>query len=370
MSLFESDKAACKDQDQSPINLTQSTSLPCKRLCNWSVDDRSVRSATVSKPNTSVVSLSNFSETITASFNESKYTCSRIDLYNMSQHSIENGYGDLELVASMTSPGKMAIKMSVIINSSARNSKSPSIDFLNAFVPHASDGNVAVTFDGTWSLQKILPSQLSYFVYEGRDFINCEEQCKWIVYKNPVDIDSSTYARLVGSTVPERMRKPLQQLSVNPQDHERHVYFSDAVDANPAYAADKKDGKVYMRCRRAELGPGGTRNTTAGKESFDNPSEDDVEPVAEDTQVRSSGLLRSVSSEDVAARAMAAENNGQKIYEWFLSIGGVYGLLLVVWVIALTVLMFTALREIPIKLYSMLMYVPAFFYNLWFQPSL
>ena len=369
MSLFESDKAACKDQDQSPINLTQSTSLPCKRLCNWSVDDRSVRSATVSKPNTSVVSLSNFSETITASFNESKYTCSRIDLYNMSQHSIENGYGDLELVASMTSPGKMAIKMSVIINSSARNSKSPSIDFLNAFVPHAGDGNVAVTFDGTWSLQKILPSQLSYFVYEGRDFINCEEQCKWIIYKNPVDIDSSTYARLVGSTVPDRMRKPLQQLSVNPQDHERHVYFSDAVDANPAYAADKKDGKVYMRCRRAELGPGGTRNTTAGKESFDNPSEDDVEPVAEDTQVRSSGLLRSVSSEDVAARAMAAENNGQKIYEWFLSIGGFYGLVLTVWVIVLTILMFTALREIPIKIYSMLMYVPAFFYALLFQRS-
>jgi carbonic anhydrase len=369
MSLFESDKAACKDQDQSPINLTQTTSLPCKRLCNWSVDDRSVRSATVSKPNTSVVSLSNFSETITASFNESKYTCSRIDLYNMSQHSIENGYGDLELVASMTSPGKMAIKMSVIINSSARNSKSPSIDFLNAFVPHAGDGNVAVTFDGTWSLQKILPSQLSYFVYEGRDFINCEEQCKWIIYKNPVDIDSSTYARLVGSTVPDRMRKPLQQLSVNPQDHERHVYFSDAVDANPAYAADKKDGKVYMRCRRAELGPGGTRNTTAGKESFDNPSEDDVEPVAEDTQVRSSGLLRSVSSEDVAARAMAAENNGQKIYEWFLSIGGFYGLVLTAWVIVLTILMFTALREIPIKIYSMLMYVPAFFYALLFQRS-
>ena len=368
MSLFESDKAACKDQDQSPINLTQSTSLPCKRLCNWSVDDRSVRSATVSKPNTSVISLSNFSETITASFNESKYTCSRIDLYNMSQHSIENGYGDLELVATMTSPGKMSIKMSVIINSSARNSKSPSIDFLNAFVPQAGDGNVAVTFDGTWSLQKILPLELSYFVYEGRDFINCEEQCKWIVYKNPVDIDSSTYARLVGSTVPDRMRKPLQQLSVNPQNHERHVYFSDAVDANPAYAAGKKDGKIYMRCRRMALGPGGTRKTI-GKESFDNPSEDDVEPVEEETQVQSGGLLNAISSEDVAARAMAAENNGQKVLDWFISIGGVYGVLLAIWVITLTVLLATVSRVIPIKIYSMLMYVPAFFYALLFQRS-
>lgn len=368
MSLFESDKAACKDQDQSPINLTQSTSLPCKRLCNWSVDDRSVRSATVSKPNTSVISLSNFSETITASFNESKYTCSRIDLYNMSQHSIENGYGDLELVATMTSPGKMSIKMSVIINSSARNSKSPSIDFLNAFVPQAGHWNVVVTFDGTWSLQKILPLELSYFVYEGRDFINCEEQCKWIVYKNPVDIDSSTYARLVGSTVPDRMRKPLQQLSVNPQKHERHVYFSDAVDANPAYAAGKKDGKIYMRCRRMALGPGGTRKTT-GKESFDNPSEDDVEPVEEETQVQSGGLLNAISSEDVAARALAAENLGQKMLDWFISIGGFYGLVLTAWVIALTVLLFTALREIPIKIYSMVMYVPAFFYALLFQRS-
>jgi carbonic anhydrase len=365
MSLFESDKAACKDQDQSPINLTQSTSLPCKRLCNWSVDDRSVRSATVSKLNTSVISLSNFSETITASFNESKYTCSRIDLYNMSQHSIENGYGDLELVATMTSPGKMSIKMSVIINSSARNTKSPSIDFLNAFVPHAGDGNVALTFDGTWSLQKILPLELSYFVYEGRDFINCEEQCKWIVYKNPVDIDSSTYARFVGSTAPDRMRKPLQQLSVNPQDHERHVYFSDAVDANPAYA--KKDGKIYMRCRRMALGPGGTRK---GKESFVNSSEDDEEPVEEETQVQSGGLANVISSEDVAARALAAQNLGQKMLDWFISIGGFYGVFLTAWVIALTVLMFTALREIPIKIYSMLMYIPAFFYNLFFQSSL
>jgi hypothetical protein len=288
----------------------------------------------------------------------------------MSQHSIENGYGDLELVATMTSPGKMAVKMSVIINSSARNSKSPSIDFLNAFVPQAADGNVAVTFDGSWSLQKILPLELSYFVYEGRDFINCEEQCKWIVYKNPVDIDSSTYARLVGSTVPDRMRKPLQQLSVNPQNHERHVYYSDAVDSNPAYAAGKKDGKIYMRCRRMALGPGGTRKPTSGKESFDNPSEDDVEPVEEETQVESGGLLNAISSEDVAARALAAQNNGQKILDWFISIGGVYGVLLAIWVIALTVLLATVSRVIPIKIYSMLMYVPAFLYNLFFQSPL
>jgi hypothetical protein len=140
------------------------------------------------------------------------------------------------------------------------------------------------------------------------------------------------------------------------------------VDANPAYAAGKKDGKIYMRCRRVALGPGGTRKTI-GKESFDNPSEDDVEPVEEETQVQSGGLASAISSEDVAARAMAAENNGQKIYEWFLSIGGFYGLVLTVWVIVLTILMFTALREIPIKIYSMLMYVPAFFYALLFQRS-
>jgi len=361
--LFDSETSGCKEQNQSPINLSQSVALPCKRLCDWKVDDRAVRTASVRKIANSVLSLINFSESMTASFNADRYTCSQIDLYNMAQHSIENSYGDLELVATFTSPGKKTVKMSVIINSSARNTKSPSIEFLNAFVPHASDGDVGVTFDGSWSLQNILPADLSYFVYAGRDFVTCAEECTWIVYKNPVDIDSSTYARMVGSTVSNRVRKPLQQLTVGGQEYERHMYYSDAVDTNPAYM--KRDGKVYMRCRRLKVGPGGTKRT----ETFvGSPEEEDEETPEIPTQVKSGGLTSAVTESSRQARALQTKNTIQMMKEWFERIGGVYGLLLAVSVIGMSVLLWTFYREMPKKLFGLALWLPTFVHCWIFGP--
>jgi len=312
---------------------------------------------------------------MTASFNDGRYTCTQIDLYNMAQHAIENSYGDLELVATFTSPGRKMIKMSVIINSSARNTKSPSIDFLNAFVPHASDGNVTVTFDGTWSLQNILPQDLSYFIYDGRDFVTCAEECMWVVYKNSVDIDSSTYARMVGSTVSNRMRKPLQQLSVNPQDHERHVYYSDAVDSNPAYA--KKDGKVYMRCRRIARKAGGSKKETfvggqgGGIEGLANPDgEDDPEPLDIPTQVRSGGLTDSVSKENRAERALKAKNLGERIKNWLTEGGGIYAIILtIILTAALFCILMTEYIKLPITILSYTLSVPDFLHHFLFGRS-
>ena len=372
--LFDVEKSGCKEQDQSPINLSQSTSRKCKRLCDWKVNDRSIRSATVVKPNNSAISLINFSESITASYNESDnnpstYTCSQIDLYNMSQHAIENSYGDLELVATFTSPGKKTIKMGVIIVSSARNTKSPSIAFLNAFVPHASDGNVNVTFDGTWSLQSIVPPEMAYFVYEGRDFVTCSEECTWVVYKNPVDIDSSTYARFVGSTVSDRVRKPLQQLSVNGQEHERHVYFSDPKDVNPAYT--KKDGKVYMRCRR--LKPNGQaaskkKETFVGgssREYFGEDEEDDQGEAA--PVVQSGGVIAAEAAKKSDETKMTTKNLLVRLSEWFTGIGGVFGILTAGSIIASTCLIAFLWPSVPIRIFWISMWIPEFFHQLVFK---
>ena len=376
MSLFNVDAQGCKDQNQSPINLTQSTSMPCKRLCDWKVTDRSVRSATIVKHNNSAISLINFSESMTASYNASQndpatYTCSQIDLYNMAQHSIENSYGDLELVATFTSPSKKTIKMSVIIMSSSRNTKSPSIDFLNAFVPHASDGNVNVTFDGTWSLQNIVPADMAYFVYEGRDFVTCAEECTWIVYKNMVDIDSSTYARFVGSTASNRVRKPLQQLSSSGQDYERHVYYSDPADTNPAYL--KKDGKVYMRCRRLNLKgqvkKKSKKETFVGSdtiEGFDDEEEDDTPEEKAPTQVKSGGLTDSARTAISDAATLKAKNRFAIVSEWFASIGGVFGILLALNFIGSILLIVLTMKFLPIRIFIFLMWVPDFLHQLLF----
>lgn len=375
--LFDSEKSGCKDQNQSPINLSQSTSRKCNRLCDWKVNDRSIRSATVVKPNNSAISLINFSESITASYNESDnnpstYTCSQIDLYNMSQHAIENSYGDLELVATFTSPGKKTIKMGVIIVSSARNTKSPSIAFLNAFVPNASDGNVNVTFDGTWSLQNIIPADIAYFVYDGRDFVTCTEECTWIVYKNPVDIDSSTYARFVGTTVSTRIRKPLQQLSVNGQKHERHVYFSDPKDVNPAYT--KKDGKVYMRCRR--LAPNAA--SSIPKETFVGSSREYFgEDGSDAPPVQSGGVIAAEAKKKSDETAMSTSNFAVRASEWFASIGGVFGILTAGSIIASTCLIAFLYPGVPIRIFWISMWIPEFFHQLvfkvllasWFPPA-
>ena len=380
MSLFNADGAGCKEQNQSPINLTQSTSRPCRRLCDWNVTDRSIRSASVWK-HESVIILYNFSEPITASYNSSNndpaaYTCSWIRLHNMAQHAIENSYGDLELIAGFTSPGKKPIQMSVIIISSARNTRSPSIEFLNAFVPHATDGNVNVKFDGSWSLQNIVPAKMSYFVYEGRDMISCQEECTYIVFKNPVDIDSSTYARFVGTTSPTRVRKPLQQLSLNGQEHERHVYYSDPTDTNPAYM--KKDGKVYMRCRRLRtkrknketfIGSSTIEGLGDGGGADDEDDDDDQEDKPRGQALKKGGLSDTANAAASSAMTLALKNRFQIVYEWFLSIGGIFGVLLAVNFIGSIALIVMTMKTIPIRIFIFLMWLPEVLHQLFFGSS-
>jgi hypothetical protein len=321
---------------------------------------------------------------MTASYNASKndpatYTCSAIYLHNMAQHSIENSYADLELVATFTSPGKKTIKMSVMIVSSARNTKSPSIEFLNAFVPQASDGNANVKFDGTWSLQNIVPANMAYFVYEGRDMIRCSEECTWIVFKNPVDIDSSTYARFVGTTSPTRVRKPLQQLSLNGQEHERHVYYSDPVETNPAYM--KKDGKVYMRCRRLRANNKSSKkketfigSTIEGLGDGGGPDEeDDEEEVPEDKppaqQVKSGPLSDSTKAAVSDALTLKIKNRFQIVFDWFQSIGGIFGVLLALNFIGSIALIILTMSTIPIRIFIFLMWIPEMFHQLLFGSS-
>jgi hypothetical protein len=316
---------------------------------------------------------------MTASYNASDkdpatYTCSQIDLYNMAQHSIENAYGDLELVATFTSPGKKTIKMSVIITASSwRNGEGPSVKFLSAFVPYASDGNVNVKFDGTWTLQNIVPVNMAYFVYEGRDFVKCSEECTWIVYKNMVDIEPSVYAKFVGSTTTRRVRKPLQQLSVNGQEYERHVYYSNPVDTNPAYM--KKDGKVYMRCRRLNL-KGQVKKkeketfvgSAATIEGFEDGEEEEEEEEPTE-KPKSGGFAAAANAKIAEAATLQSKNRFELVREWFESIGGVFGVLLALNFIASILVIMFAMKFVPIRIFVFLMWIPAFLHQLLFGSS-
>jgi len=367
---FDDGAPACKEQDQSPINLSESTALPCKRKCEWKVNDMIMRKATMNHLN-ALLFLYQFSDAMTATYNDDAYNCVSISMYNPAQHKLENGDGHFELVASFTNPSKKRVNMSVIINGGRSSAKTPSDAFFKAIANAAE--STTVTFDEPVSLQSILPEDLSFFKYEGRDFRNCSEQCTWIVYKTPIGMDPTTHSKLLGKIFTARYQKPIQQISINPQEHERKVYFKDTTDMNPAY---KKDGKVYLRCRRLPPSSGGGRgkskkegfiggNTIEGLDGGGENEEDDA-AVPEDTpdQVKSGGLIAAKDAATRAARSLSTRNMVQKMYDYYISIGGFFGLLTAITIVVMTAMLATVWSPMPIKLLELTQWPASVIYHL------
>lgn len=333
MSLFDSvnewpDKyKSCGAPHQSPVNLSRTFALPCDRLCEWKMDEVAIQEANVNNDNG--LKLTQFSTgTPTAKFNGEGYTCSEITLYSSSQHSIENIFGEAELVATFTNPKGYVICMSVLIRSTPGDT--PSSRFFSTFVPYV-DSNQRITLGNNWMLTDILPETASYYVYEGTTILPpCSPDVTWIVYSNFVTMDPSDYAKL-SSRVPQK-RRPLQEVA------DRQVYFNDGEGTiNPAYA--KKDGKIYMRCRRLGTKP---------------------EDVTSEVQVSKSKLKERVSLEKSAETNLKISNTQHSLFEQFERIGGVFGLILLMFIIGFTYFLFftekgTSIHE---SLFRYLIFIP------------
>lgn len=299
---------ACGAPHQSPINLSRTFALPCDRLCEWKIDEVAIQEATIQNASSREggLKLTNFSTgTPTAKFNGEGYTCQEIVMYSSSHHSIENIFGEAELVAYFTNPKGYIICMSVLVRSAPGDT--PSTRFFNAFVPYADSSGQRITLGNNWMLTDVLPETASYYVYEGTTlYPNCTPDVTWIVYSNTVTIDPSDYAKLA-SRIPQK-RRPLQEVS------DRQVYFNDGEGTiNPAYA--KKDGKIYMRCRKIL-------------------KEKDVkqETMERETRVSKSGLVGRVRDEqqrDTSIKAGNAQFFAQEQYE---KIGGIWGIILLVFI--------------------------------------
>lgn len=303
---------ACGAPHQSPVNLSRTFALPCDRLCEWKVDEVAVQEASIENTisTNGGLMLHNFSTgTPTAKFNGEGYTCREIVLYSSSQHSIENIFGEAELVATFTNPKGYIICMSVLIRSTPGDT--PSSRFLNAFVPFV-DSNQRITLGSSWMLTDLLPETPAYYVYEGTTIQpNCTPDVTWIVYSNMVNMDPSDYAKLA-SRIPQK-RRPLQEVA------DRQVYFNDAEGTvNPAYA--KKDGKIYMRCRKIV--------------------KDKKEDLETKDTVRKSNLLSTQSMLDSEESRRLAGNARYSLQEQYEKIGGFWGIVLLLFVIGISYYLF------------------------------
>ena len=351
-SFYNGNSSACTANNQSPINLSRSTASECKRVCDFSVDPVESQSAYVNEESKLAI-LVRFTSPPTATYNNIKYGCDYIALFGNAYHAYDNTWSQLELVVSFTSPGYKPVMMSVPVNSSGATD-TPSTRFFNAFVGNT-DTRGKISLGVGWSLQNAVPADMSYFVYPGRDFF-CRQEVTWIVYNSPIQINATDYAA-VKKVLTSSWRKPLQQLSKPGDPDERHVWFRSATEENPAYM--QKDGKVYMKCRRLN-----TKGQVAGEETFVNAREGffggEIEGLENPPTIKSGGVKAAEKKEQDAKTALQAKNVWAYIYGFYLQIGGFWGILLIVFSTAFTVLLHTLWSDTLDETFDWFVTIPNF----------
>jgi hypothetical protein len=337
-------------------------------VCDFSVDPVESRTAKIGvDANKVVMTLTNLSPPPTATYNNIRYACNKIELYRNAQHTYDgNTVNEHELVAYFTSPGYKAVLMSVPVNGSGA-SGTPSTKFFNAFVGNT-DSQTQISLGPSWTVQNVVPENMSYFVYSGRSF-TCETECIWIVYNSPVFMNT-TDSSAVKNVLINWIKQP-QQLSTPGSPDERKVYFRDAIEENPAYM--KKDGKVYMKCRRLN-----TKGQVAGEEGFDNMREgffggeieglENPPPPPEPAPVvRSGGAKATEKKGRDANTALQAKNVLAYMYRFYLQIGGFWGILLIVFGTAFTILLQTLWSDTMNQMFDWMVTLPNFVHEFLFR---
>ena len=243
MSIYGSSSSwgdQCVNSGQSPINLSQSSSKPCDLMCELTFDDAYISQANVivSDEGLIVQSQTNLGS---CKFAGESYTCQSLLVTHPSHHTIENVQADAEVVAIFTSPtsGMLCVSSLVRVNPT----QTPSSHFFNAFVPYANPSaqSTSVSLGEQWGLFMMVPPIGSYYVYDGSLVIPPCQQCKWVVFKSMINIDSNDFALLVKNVVPGS--RPIQQLG------NRDIFFND-IEQLPG-GPMPHDGKTYMRCKRS-----------------------------------------------------------------------------------------------------------------------
>jgi carbonic anhydrase len=252
MSLFQSatswqeQSKQCGAPGQSPINLSQSFAKSCDLLCELAIDDVTPGTAEMIGSTERGLTLTYKNAPPTCKFNSDGYTAKGSMLFHPSQHTVEGVQAQAEFVTYFGSPTGKSLAVSVLVRTSPNTS--PSSTFFNTFVPFLTqpDEVISVTLGDNWKLADVIPDTPNYYVYDGTDVLPGCQPMTWVVFSDTVNMDPSDFAMLA-ARMPAGSR-PLQQVG-----EDREVFFNNSDELKGSDAANKRDGKVYMKCRR--LGP-------------------------------------------------------------------------------------------------------------------
>lgn len=253
MSIFGSSSSwggNCSASNQSPINLSQSFAKPCDLLCELVFDDAYIPSASVSVSNEGLV-LQSTAGLGSCKFNGEGYTCQMLLINHPSHHTIENIQADVEVVAVFKSGSKV---LCVSALARVNPAQSSSTHFFNAIIPYANSSTdaTAVNMGDNWGLFMMVPTNGSYYVYDGSLPVPDCDSAKCIVFKTMINIDPNDFALLTKNVTPGS--RPVQGLG------DREVFFNDTeqLPGGPI----PHDNKTYMRCKRSPRKGGDIKKVT------------------------------------------------------------------------------------------------------------
>jgi hypothetical protein len=119
------------------------------------------------------------------------------------------------------------------------NTQTPSFSFFKQFVPYATTTDSTKLTMRDWSISAMIPPDASYFVYDGSTLFPPCTPCKWIVFKQMINMDEGDFAYLVRNVQPGS--RPVQGLG------SREVFFNDInnIPGGPV----PNDDRIYLRLK-------------------------------------------------------------------------------------------------------------------------
>jgi carbonic anhydrase len=253
MSIYGSSSSwggNCSASNQSPINLSQSFAKPCDLLCELVFEDAYISSAAVSVSNEGLV-LQSTSGLGSCKFNGEGYTCQMLLITHPSHHTVENIQADVEVVAVFKAGSKV---LCVSALARVNPAQSSSTHFFNSIIPYANSSteSTMVNLGDNWGLFMMIPTNGSYYVYDGSLPVPDCDSAKYIVFKTMINIDPNDFALLTKNVTPGS--RPIQGLG------DREVFFNDTeqLPGGPI----PHDNKTYMRCKRSPRKGGDVKKVT------------------------------------------------------------------------------------------------------------
>jgi carbonic anhydrase len=238
MSIFSNQSTwppQCLSANQSPINLSQTSSKPCEVTCDLVMDDGYISQAIVLISDEALLLVS-YSSLGSCKFRGESYICKSISINHPSHHTLEGVQADGEVIAYFEKPTGELLCVSSLFR--VNPSQTSSYTFFKQFVPYAlPTGETQVKLQD-WSVAMMVPPSSSYYTYTGSTCFPPCAPCEWVVFKTMINMDIGDFAYLVRNS-----QAGSRSLSAQGS---REVYFNDTQNLSGVMP---NDGKIYLRLR-------------------------------------------------------------------------------------------------------------------------